>query len=256
MRDAARLYTRFDVRLADDGRSPRRPTIAGEPIDRDRHVLDHEVKAVTRTRPQPGAGRRRLGGGGDPGYLRSGRSEPLDRQLVPGDEGSASVAVKIPAVVPTARTQLAPTALASFRHPISSSPESGRRCSRRRRRRRRRCRRRNRPDRRRASSRGSTPTGEIEPSLAPGDDDPAGPHSRKARAWRIGSDSPRISAASSVLGRKTSVMGQDRLESRQVVRRAGTGHVEHRDGPPARAFANRSARAWGSRPGRIRKPPT
>jgi SHS2 domain-containing protein len=41
-----RLYTRFDVALADDGRSLR-ATIGGEPIDRDRHVLDHEVKAVT-----------------------------------------------------------------------------------------------------------------------------------------------------------------------------------------------------------------
>ncbi|HWE37508.1 MAG TPA: archease [Isosphaeraceae bacterium] len=41
-----RLYTRFDVALADDVRSLR-ATIGGEPIDRDRHVLDHEVKAVT-----------------------------------------------------------------------------------------------------------------------------------------------------------------------------------------------------------------
>jgi SHS2 domain-containing protein len=42
-----RLFSRFDVRVADDGRSLT-ATIAGEPIDRDRHVLDHEVKAVTR----------------------------------------------------------------------------------------------------------------------------------------------------------------------------------------------------------------
>ncbi|QDV38233.1 archease [Tautonia plasticadhaerens] len=41
-----RLYTRFDLRLADDGLGLE-ATIAGEPIDRDRHVLDHEVKAVT-----------------------------------------------------------------------------------------------------------------------------------------------------------------------------------------------------------------
>jgi SHS2 domain-containing protein len=41
------LYRRFDVRVADDGRSLT-ATLAGEPIDRDRHVLDHEVKAVTR----------------------------------------------------------------------------------------------------------------------------------------------------------------------------------------------------------------
>jgi SHS2 domain-containing protein len=42
-----RLYTRFDVRLAADGLSLE-AVIAGEPIDRERHVLDHEVKAVTR----------------------------------------------------------------------------------------------------------------------------------------------------------------------------------------------------------------
>ena len=41
-----RVYTRFDVRVADDGRSLE-GQIGGEPIDRDRHVLDHEVKAVT-----------------------------------------------------------------------------------------------------------------------------------------------------------------------------------------------------------------
>ena len=40
------LYTMFDVRVADDGLSLR-GEIGGEPIDRDRHVLDHEVKAVT-----------------------------------------------------------------------------------------------------------------------------------------------------------------------------------------------------------------
>lgn len=42
-----RLYRTFDVRVAEDGRSVR-AEIAGEPIDRDRHELDHEVKAVTR----------------------------------------------------------------------------------------------------------------------------------------------------------------------------------------------------------------
>lgn len=41
-----RLYTRFDLSLSEDGRNLD-ATIAGEPIDRDRHVLDHEVKAVT-----------------------------------------------------------------------------------------------------------------------------------------------------------------------------------------------------------------
>src|SRR4051794_4055703 len=41
-----RLYTSFAVRVAGDGRSLQ-AEIAGEPIDRDRHVLDHEVKAVT-----------------------------------------------------------------------------------------------------------------------------------------------------------------------------------------------------------------
>ena len=41
-----RLYTRFDVQLSEDGTSLD-ARIAGEPIDNDRHVLDHEVKAVT-----------------------------------------------------------------------------------------------------------------------------------------------------------------------------------------------------------------
>lgn len=41
-----RLYNRFDVHVATDGRSLR-AQIGGEPIDRDRHTLDHEVKAIT-----------------------------------------------------------------------------------------------------------------------------------------------------------------------------------------------------------------
>jgi SHS2 domain-containing protein len=41
-----RLYSRFDARVAPDGLSLD-ATIGGEPIDRDRHILDHEVKAVT-----------------------------------------------------------------------------------------------------------------------------------------------------------------------------------------------------------------
>jgi SHS2 domain-containing protein len=41
-----RLYTRFDVHVAEDGLGLT-ATIGGEPIDRDRHILDHEVKAVT-----------------------------------------------------------------------------------------------------------------------------------------------------------------------------------------------------------------
>lgn len=41
-----RLYTRFDVHVAEDGLGLN-ATIGGEPIDRDRHILDHEVKAVT-----------------------------------------------------------------------------------------------------------------------------------------------------------------------------------------------------------------
>ena len=41
------LYGWFDVRVAGDGRCLE-ATALGEPIDRDRHVLDHEVKAVTR----------------------------------------------------------------------------------------------------------------------------------------------------------------------------------------------------------------
>ena len=40
------LFSRFDLRVADDGLTLD-ATIGGEPIDRDRHVLDHEVKAVT-----------------------------------------------------------------------------------------------------------------------------------------------------------------------------------------------------------------
>jgi SHS2 domain-containing protein len=42
-----RLYTSFDVTLDEDGRRLE-ATISGEPIDRGRHVLDHEVKAATR----------------------------------------------------------------------------------------------------------------------------------------------------------------------------------------------------------------
>ena len=41
-----RLYAEFDVTVAEDGRSLR-AEIGGEPIDHARHVLDHEVKAVT-----------------------------------------------------------------------------------------------------------------------------------------------------------------------------------------------------------------
>ncbi len=40
------LYALFDVSVAGDGLSLR-AQIGGEPIDRVRHVLDHEVKAVT-----------------------------------------------------------------------------------------------------------------------------------------------------------------------------------------------------------------
>jgi SHS2 domain-containing protein len=40
------LYRDFDVTVGDDGRTLA-AEIAGEPIDRDRHVFDHEVKAVT-----------------------------------------------------------------------------------------------------------------------------------------------------------------------------------------------------------------
>ena len=42
-----RLYAGFEVSVAEDGRSLV-ATIVGEPVDRDRHQLDHEVKAVTR----------------------------------------------------------------------------------------------------------------------------------------------------------------------------------------------------------------
>jgi SHS2 domain-containing protein len=42
-----RLYKSFDVQVDGSGTSLR-ATIAGEGIDPERHVLDHEVKAVTR----------------------------------------------------------------------------------------------------------------------------------------------------------------------------------------------------------------
>jgi SHS2 domain-containing protein len=52
-----RLYQRFDVDVDASG-IRLEATIAGEPIDRDRHVLDHEVKAATRhglvVRPEGG----------------------------------------------------------------------------------------------------------------------------------------------------------------------------------------------------------
>jgi SHS2 domain-containing protein len=41
-----RLYAQFHVHVAADGLSVD-AEIRGEPIDRDRHILDHEVKAVT-----------------------------------------------------------------------------------------------------------------------------------------------------------------------------------------------------------------
>ncbi len=42
-----RLYTLFHVQILDEGRQLE-AEIGGEPIDRHRHILDHEVKAVTR----------------------------------------------------------------------------------------------------------------------------------------------------------------------------------------------------------------
>jgi SHS2 domain-containing protein len=51
------LYTCFEVAIDDTG-CRLEATIGGEPIDRARHVLDHEVKAATRhglsLRPEPG----------------------------------------------------------------------------------------------------------------------------------------------------------------------------------------------------------
>ncbi len=41
-----RLYSLFDIEI-DESRPRLAATISGEPIDRDRHVLDHEVKAAT-----------------------------------------------------------------------------------------------------------------------------------------------------------------------------------------------------------------
>jgi SHS2 domain-containing protein len=52
------LYTSFDVHVSDDGLSLR-GDVGGEPIDRGRHVLDHEVKAVT----HHGLDLRRVAGG-------------------------------------------------------------------------------------------------------------------------------------------------------------------------------------------------
>jgi SHS2 domain-containing protein len=40
------LFNRFDVTISSDGLSLE-ASIGGEAIDRDRHILDHEVKAVT-----------------------------------------------------------------------------------------------------------------------------------------------------------------------------------------------------------------
>ena len=42
-----RFYSRFTVEMQEEGRRLH-ATIAGEPIDLERHVLDHEVKAATR----------------------------------------------------------------------------------------------------------------------------------------------------------------------------------------------------------------
>jgi SHS2 domain-containing protein len=43
-----RLFSRFRVQIdEDEGGSRLNAEIAGEPIDRDRHILDHEVKAAT-----------------------------------------------------------------------------------------------------------------------------------------------------------------------------------------------------------------
>ena len=54
------LYADFDVRVAPDGLSLV-ADVAGEPIDRDRHILDHEVKAVTHHAMALGLGRPRGG---------------------------------------------------------------------------------------------------------------------------------------------------------------------------------------------------
>ncbi len=42
-----RLYNRFDVQVLDDGKRLE-AQVWGERMDADRHILDHEVKAVTR----------------------------------------------------------------------------------------------------------------------------------------------------------------------------------------------------------------
>lgn len=39
-----RIFAKFEINLTDDGFTA---TLRGEPVDRDKHVLSHEVKAVT-----------------------------------------------------------------------------------------------------------------------------------------------------------------------------------------------------------------
>ena len=69
-----RLYTRFDV-VVDATGCPLEATIGGEPIDRARHLLDHEVKAATRHRLSLRR-RRGVGRGNDSGYLIKAPSYP------------------------------------------------------------------------------------------------------------------------------------------------------------------------------------
>ena len=65
-----------------------------------------------------------LDGRGHPGHLSDARQRDSTSSRCVARNASASPRVKTPAVVPTARTQLAPMALARVRQPISSRPSS------------------------------------------------------------------------------------------------------------------------------------
>ena len=125
-------------------------------------------------------------------------------------KSSASCRVKTPAVVPTARTQLAPTALASLRHSSSERPS-------------------NKPEdiagvERVAATRAVDERDRIGAKLhakcvgnrhdaqfSASDHYASAPMSWKIWACRTGSDSRRISSASSALGTKMSVFGSTTL---------------------------------------------
>ena len=161
---------------------------------------------------------------------------------------SASGRVKTPAVVPTARTQLAPTALASFRQSSSARPveQAGDV----------------------AGVEGVAAAGAVdevdgigaeadlegvgdgdEPLLAAGDDDPAGAQvaERQGLADRVGLAQDQGGLVG--VGQEDVGLGQDRAEVVEVVAGPGRGDVEDRDRPPARG-PRRTARPGPRRRGR------